>query len=126
LMLEADQQEVTVAPGRTESIGLRLVNATGRVEMIDVEVEGLPSEWYQISQADGTRATTWPVQLVPTGPDLVNPLPNSVANARLIFAPPRTPLARAGTYPITISATTRGEDRVRRVVAGRVHVEPFE
>lgn len=126
LTLEADQQEVTIEPGRTESIGLRLVNATGRVEMIDVEVEGLPTDWYQIGQSDGTRATTWGVQLVPTGPDLVNPLPNSVANARLIFAPPRTPLARAGTYPITISATTRGEDRVRRVVSGRVHLLPFE
>jgi pSer/pThr/pTyr-binding forkhead associated (FHA) protein len=126
LTLEADQQEVTVDPGRTESIGLRLVNATGRVEMIDVAIEGLPADWYQIAQPDGTRATTWPVQLVPTGPDLVNPLPNSVASARLIITPPRTPQARAGTYPMTISATTRGEDRVRRVVAGKVHVLPFE
>jgi pSer/pThr/pTyr-binding forkhead associated (FHA) protein len=126
LTLEADQQELTIEPGRTESLGLRLVNATGRVEMIDVEVEGLPTDWYQIAAADGTRRPTWRLQLVPTGPDLVNPLPNSVANARLIITPPRTPQARAGTYPITVSATTRGEDRVRRVIAGRVHILPFE
>jgi FHA domain-containing protein len=126
LTLEADQQELTIDPGRTESIGLRLVNATGRVEMIDVEVEGLPKEWYQIAQADGTRAPVWRVQLVPTGPDLINPLPNSVANAQLIIIPPRVPQSRAGTYPITISATTRGEDRVRRVITGRVHILPFE
>lgn len=126
LTLEADQSELTIEPGRTESLGLRLVNATGRVEMIDVEVEGLPADWYQIAQPDGTRSTRWPVQLVPTGPDLVNPLPNSVANARLIITPPRVPQSRAGTYPITISATTRGEDRVRRVIAGQVHILPFE
>jgi pSer/pThr/pTyr-binding forkhead associated (FHA) protein len=126
LTLEADQQELTIEPGRTESVGLRLVNATGRVEMIDVQIEGLPADWYQISQPDGSRGPTWFVQLVPTGPDLVNPLPNSVAFARLIVTPPRTPQSRAGTYPITISATTRGEDRVRREVAGRVHVLPFE
>ncbi|MBO0880906.1 MAG: FHA domain-containing protein, partial [Mycobacterium sp.] len=126
LTLEADQEELTIEPGRTESVGIRLVNATGRVEMIDVEVEGLPTDWYQIAQADGTRSTKWPVQLVPTGQDLVNPLPNSVANARLIITPPRVPQSRAGTYPITISATTRGEDRVRRVIAGRVHILPFE
>jgi pSer/pThr/pTyr-binding forkhead associated (FHA) protein len=126
LTLEADQQELSIDPGRTESLGLRLVNATGRVEVIDVELEGLPKEWYQIAGADGTRGPVWRVQLVPTGPDLVNPLPNSVANARLIITPPRAPQSRAGTYPITISATTRGEDQVRRVITGRVHILKFE
>jgi pSer/pThr/pTyr-binding forkhead associated (FHA) protein len=127
LLLEADQQELTVETGQQESLALRVVNATGRVESIDIEVEGLLSGWYEIAQPDGTRSPTWNVQLVPTGVDLVNPLPNSVANGRLIVKPPRNALARAGTYPITISATTRSqEDRVRRVIAGRVHVKPFE
>src|SRR5262249_5595841 len=96
-------------------------------ESIDIEVEGLPSGWYEIAQPDGTRSPIWNVQLVPTGVDLVNPLPNSVANGRLIVKPPRNALARAGTYPITISATTPcEEDRVLRVICACVHAKPFE
>ncbi|HEY2595179.1 MAG TPA: FHA domain-containing protein, partial [Chloroflexota bacterium] len=126
LLLEVDRAELTIDPGRQDTLNLRLVNATGRVEQVEVAVEGFPSEWYQIAQPDGTRGTTWRVQLVPTGPDLSNPVPNSSATATLVLCPPRTPQARAGTYPLSISATTQGEDRVQQVVRTRVHLLPFE
>ncbi|MBV9327752.1 MAG: FHA domain-containing protein [Chloroflexi bacterium] len=126
LLLEVDRQEVTIDPGKQDVLNLRLVNATGRVEQVEVAVEGFPTDWYHIVQPDGTRGTTWRVQLVPTGPDLTNPVPNSWATATLVLFPPRTPQARAGTYPISISATTRGEDMVEQVVPTRVHLLPFE
>ncbi|MBV9582301.1 MAG: FHA domain-containing protein, partial [Chloroflexi bacterium] len=126
LLLEVDRDEVTIDPGRQDVLNLRLVNATGRVEQVDVAVEGLPQDWYHIVQTDGTRGPTWRVQLVPTGPDLTNPVPNSSATATLVLFPPRAPQSRAGTYPISISATTRGEDMVEQVVPSRVHLLPFE
>ena len=126
LLLEVDRQAVTIDPGRTDSIGIRLVNGTGRVEQLEVAIEGLPADWYQILQPDGTSSKTWRVQLVPAGPDLTNPVPNSSASAKLVLTPPRTPQARAGHYPITVSATTQGEDRVRRSVPSNVHLLPFE
>jgi pSer/pThr/pTyr-binding forkhead associated (FHA) protein len=126
LLLEVDRQEVTIDPGRQDTLNLRLVNATGRVEQVEVTIEGIPKEWYQIVQPDGTRDTAWRVQLVPTGPDLTNPVPNSWATAALVVFPPRTPQARAGTYPISISATTQGEDQVQQVVPTRIHLLPFE
>jgi pSer/pThr/pTyr-binding forkhead associated (FHA) protein len=126
LLLEVDRADVTIDPGRQDTLNLRLVNATGRVEQVEVAVEGFPGEWYQIVQPDGSRATTWRVQLVPTGPDLTNPVPNSSATATLVLFPPRTPQARAGTYPLSISATTQGEDKVEQVVPTRVHLLPFE
>lgn len=126
LLLEVDRQTVTIDPGRTDNIGIHLVNATGRVEQLEVAVQGLPADWYQILQQDGTSGKTWRMQLVPAGPDPVNPLPNSSATARLVLSPPRIPQARAGQYPITISATTQGEDRVQRSVPSTVHLLPFE
>jgi pSer/pThr/pTyr-binding forkhead associated (FHA) protein len=126
LLLEVDRAEVTIDPGRQDTLNLRLVNATGRVEQVEVSVEGFATDWYQIVEADGTRGTTWRVQLVPTGPDLSNPVPNSSATATLVLFPPRTPQARAGTYPLSISATTQGEDQVQQVVPTRVHLLPFE
>ena len=89
-------------------------------------IDGVPKDWYQIVQPDGTRGSTWRVQLVPTGPDLSTPVPNSFATATLVLTPPRTPQARAGTYPISISATTQGEDMVEQVVPCRVQLLPFE
>ena len=86
----------------------------------------MPKDWYQIVQPDGTRGSTWRVQLVPTGPDFSTPVPNSFATATLVLTPPRTPQARAGTYPISISATTQGEDMVEQVVPCRVQLLPFE
>lgn len=127
LTLEVEPEELTVNPGLVEgTMAVRLVNATGRVEQVVVEVEGLPTEWYHITQPDGTSAPTWRLQLVPTGPDLLNPVPNSFASGRLVVAPARTPQSRAGLYSVSISATTQGEDRVRRVVPTRVNVLPFE
>ena len=58
---------MTIDPGRQDTLNLRLVNATGRVEQVEVAIDGMPKEWYQIVQPDGTRGSTWRVQLVPTG-----------------------------------------------------------
>jgi hypothetical protein len=126
LLLEVDSQDVSVEAGRQQTVALRVVNATGRVEQIDVEIAGIPADWYQIIQPDGTRAQTLKVQLFPSGPDLTDPVPNSFAQTTIVFAPPKSAAARAGVYPVTVSATTHGEDRVRRVVATRVRVLPFE
>jgi pSer/pThr/pTyr-binding forkhead associated (FHA) protein len=126
LMLEVDAQDVSVEAGRQQTVGLRVVNATGRVEQVEVEIAGIPADWYQILQPDGTRGQTLKIQLFPSGPDLSDPVPNSFARTTIVFAPPKSAASRAGVYPITVSATTQGEERVRRVVATRLRVLPFE
>jgi hypothetical protein len=126
LLLEVDSQDVSVEAGRQQTVAMRIVNATGRVEQVEVELAGIPTDWYQIIQPDGTRAPTLKIQLVPSGPDLIDPVPNSFARATIVFAPPKSAASRAGVYPVTVSATTQGEERVRRVVATRVRVLPFE
>jgi hypothetical protein len=126
LLLEVDSQDVSVEAGRQQTVAMRIVNATGRVEQVEVEIAGIPADWYQIIQPDGSRASTLRIQLVPSGPDLTDPPPNSFARSTIVFAPPRSAASRAGVYPVTVSATTQGEERVRRVVATRVRVLPFE
>src|SRR5712692_941474 len=126
LLLEVDSQDVSVEAGRQQTVAMRIVNATGRVEQVEVEIAGIPADWYQIIQPDGSRAPTLRIQLVPSGPDLTDPPPNSFARSTIVFAPPKSAASRAGVYPVTVSATTQGEERVRRVVATRVRVLPFE
>jgi pSer/pThr/pTyr-binding forkhead associated (FHA) protein len=126
LIVEVESTDITIEPGQQLAVGIRLVNATGRVEQVEVALDGLPAEWYEVRQTDGTRGRTWRLQLVPAGSDLVNPVPNSFALATLMLAPPRVAASRAGLYPVTVEATTQGEDRVRRVVPGKVRVLPFE
>jgi pSer/pThr/pTyr-binding forkhead associated (FHA) protein len=126
LVLETDQPELTVAPGRRDMLGLRIVNGRKNVESIQIEVQGLPSEWLQFEHPDGTRTPGWNVNLNPAGRDLSNPMPDSVATSRLVIAPPPGAQTRAGQYPITISATTQGHDPVRRVIAATIHVQSFE
>src|SRR5260370_6656155 len=77
-------------------------------------------------QGDGRGAPTVKIQLFPSGPDLTDPAPNSFARSTIVFMPPKSAASRAGVYPVTVSATTQGEERVRRVVATRVRVLPFE
>jgi len=89
LLLEVDSQDVSVEAGRQQTTALRVVNATSRVEQVDVEIAGIPAEWYSILQPDGTRSPTLHIQLVPSGPDLNDPVPNSFARATIVFAPPR-------------------------------------
>ncbi len=126
LLLEVDSQDVSVEAGRQQTVAMRIVNATGRVEQVEVELAGIPADWYQIIQPDGTRAPTLKIQLFPSGPDLTDPAPNSFARSTIVFMPPKSAASRAGVYPVTVSATTQGEERVRRVVATRVRVLPFE
>ena len=40
LLLEVDRAEVTIDPGRQDTLNLRLVNATGRVEQVEVAIDG--------------------------------------------------------------------------------------
>ena len=107
LFLEIAPNEVRVDPGRQENVAIKLVNATGRVEQVQVGIEGISGEWYQIAQPDGTRSPSWRVQLVPTGPDLTNPVPNSFANATLVPACTRSPLRRPLRVRIACAASCR-------------------
>src|SRR5438874_10755338 len=48
LLLEVTPQEISVEPGLQQTLAIRLVNATGRVEQVDVEIAGIPTDWYSI------------------------------------------------------------------------------
>src|SRR5215207_5119783 len=73
---------------------------------------------------DGTRDKTLQLQLI-HAIDADDPPPTAVARATLIFSPPKTADTRAGIYPVSISVTSRGEDRITRAVQANFTVLPF-
>ena len=115
--------EMRVDPGTPAVVPLSLVNFSGRVDWFKFALSGLPSDWYRIHVATSADDQPPVVRLL-TGPPPV-PTPESTARATLTLAPPRTARARAGMYPVLVSATSEGEERLRRTVPGQVTVLPF-
>lgn len=82
------------APGRVEpgfqtSVGITVRNTGAVVDQIDLDIVGDTSEWASVQPAS------------------VNLLPGEEADARLTFAPPRTPGMTAGGYAFALRAMSR-------------------
>jgi hypothetical protein len=125
LMVTVSPKELTIEAGGQQQASINVVNASGHVEQLDIELSGVPSDWYTLSLPDGTRDRSLHLQLLNTA-DPTQPIPGAAAQASAIFTTPRVPESRAGVYPISISATTRGANRIQRVELAQLRVLPFE
>ena len=119
--------EITLDPGSNQSVSLTLMNFSGRVERFDIELTGLPPEWFRIIPPDGTMPATGELPRVrlDTAPAPVRD-PRATALLTLVLMPPRVPQARAGIYPLLIQATGLENRRLRRTAAGELILKPFE
>ncbi|HET6315288.1 MAG TPA: FHA domain-containing protein, partial [Chloroflexota bacterium] len=124
LSLTAQPEEIVIEAGGQQQGRIDVVNVSGRVEQVVLELTGVPEEWFKLG-LDGRTGKALNLQLL-NAVEPNKPLEGSSAQAVVTYTPPRVPESRAGVYPISISATTRGEDQIRRVVATRLRVLPFE
>jgi pSer/pThr/pTyr-binding forkhead associated (FHA) protein len=116
-------REARIEPGAQHSLPLSLVNFSGQVDWFALELTGVPPDWYRIELPNGDPAARPVVRLL-SGPPPV-PTAESTARATLVLSPPRHPHARAGTYPLLLSATSQGQERLRRTATGQLIVLPF-
>ncbi|HEX5416462.1 MAG TPA: FHA domain-containing protein, partial [Chloroflexota bacterium] len=123
--VQVEPTQVIVDPGREVALAITVINHTGHVDWFRVEVEGIPKAWYKITAPDQTSGPTAQVQLFNT-PLHGKVAPDAVAKLRLAIAPPRESASRAGTYPISISATSQGEPPMRRATTGQLEVTKYE
>ena len=111
------------AGGEAEAT-VTIINHTGHVDWFRVELEGIPQSWYRIVLPDGTVGAPAQVRLFHT-PAHTAPAADAVAKLKIVYAPPRSPEARAGVHPLVVSATTQGEPQVRRATTGQLTIAPF-
>jgi pSer/pThr/pTyr-binding forkhead associated (FHA) protein len=123
--LQIDPIAIGVEPGQQVTLGVTVVNHTGRVDWFRIELEGIPTEWYKVYLPNGTQASPALVRLFHSPPH-TSPAHDSVAQLRIVIAPPRDCQSRAGVHPIAVSATTEGDPPQRRVVPSQLTVAPFE
>jgi predicted component of type VI protein secretion system len=116
---------VTVAPGGQQTLPLTLRNFSGHVNWFSLDVTGVPPSWCRIEVPAGSPEAAGPplVRLLTSQPPVA--APDSSATASVIFSPPRLASARAGTYPLVFSATSQGDDRLRRTVTGQLVLMPY-
>ena len=96
------QNEVSLEPGQPASISINLFNQGTIVDHFKLLVEGLPLDW------------------LPTMPPQVQLMPGAQQQINLTVQPPRTPQARAGSYPVTLRAAS--QDNPNQVVSARLNV----
>jgi pSer/pThr/pTyr-binding forkhead associated (FHA) protein len=125
LQLSTSPEELVVEAGGEQRGRINIVNLSGRVEQVVLELTGVPDEWFTLTLPDGSTGKSLNLQLL-NAVEPNRPSEGTSAEASVRYAPPRVPESRAGIYPISISATTRGEDVIRRVVTSRLRVLPFE
>ena len=125
LSLSMTPEELSLEAGTTHTGRISLVNVSGRVEQVMLELTGIPEEWFVLALPDGSTGKSLNLQLL-NAVEPNQPLAGSAAQVAVTFAPPKVPESRAGIYPVSVSATTRGEEQVRRVATSKLHVLPFE
>ncbi len=124
LALSVIPEETIIETGGQQQGRINLVNVSGQVHQILLELTGIPNEWFMLG-LDGKTGHALNLQLL-NAVEPNQPLAGSAAQAVVTYTPPRVPESRAGVYPISISATTGGEVQIRRVVTSRLRVLPFE
>ncbi|MEU7583984.1 peptidoglycan-binding protein [Streptomyces sp. NPDC041068] len=102
-----DPAAVTVDPGGSATVRLRVRNTGDTVEEYRLSVIGAPSGWSRVE------------------PDVLRLYPGSEATAEISFAPPRSPDAAAGPTPFGVRVEPREHPEARDVVEGQVTVGAF-
>ena len=116
---------ITVEPGGQQTLPLTLRNFSGHVNWFSLDVTGVPPNWCHIEVPAGSPDAAGPplVRLLTSQPPVA--APDSTAIASVIFSPPRQASARAGTYPLLFSASSQGDDHLRRSVTGQLVLLPY-
>lgn len=99
-----EPETLAVTPGQTATVAVTLVNLSDQVDHLTVGVSGVPQEWVTLPPA---------AQMPPRGQTTV----------MLSVQPPAGSDARAGEYPIEVTARSRAPDR-GRVGAGALDGAP--
>jgi beta-lactam-binding protein with PASTA domain len=104
---------LTLAPGNQATLLVNVRNQSGIVDNYDLEVRGLPAEWWTLSPPT--------VYLVPYGA----PGGSYEGESTLRLHPPRTPEAEARPWPIEIVACSRARGEDAGKADATVTLEPY-
>jgi len=104
----------TAAPGGQATLVALIRNQSGIVDNYDVEVAGVPPEWW--------TATPPTVYLVPFGA----PAGQSEQDVEIRFHPPRSAQAEARSWPITVQARSKAHGAVSGSATATLVITPFE
>jgi predicted component of type VI protein secretion system len=120
-----DPPQLTVEAGAETQVAVTIINHTDHVDYFDLQLEGIPRDWYRILLPNGQVGDPARVQLF-SSPLHAKPSADAMKQLRIVIAPPRSCQSRAGVHPLAISATTVGQPRMRRVVPSQLTVGRFE
>ncbi|MEV5570196.1 hypothetical protein AB0L06_09105 [Spirillospora sp. NPDC052269] len=98
---------ITVDPGSTGSLTLRLRNTTDLVEEYRIAVAGDAGRWAQVE------------------PQVVRLYPGTTGTVQITFAPPRSPDAAAGSHPFAVEVAPTEQPQLKTVVEGNLTLTPF-
>src|SRR5690242_813635 len=96
--LSVTPDEVQARPGDRATIVLTVKNASTALDRFRIAVSGVPAAWCAIE------------------PDVLSLFPDASAEVRLVLMPPVGMATAAGTYPLTITATSEQNPRVQTSV----------
>jgi hypothetical protein len=101
-----EPETLAVTPGQTATVAVTLANLSDQVDHLTVGVSGVPPEWVTLPPA---------AQMPPRGQTTV----------MLTVRPPAEPDARAGEYPVEITARSRARPTEGGSVLARWTVRPY-
>jgi beta-lactam-binding protein with PASTA domain len=104
---------LTMAPGTQASLVVNVRNQSGIVDNYDLEVRGLPEDWWTLTPPT--------VYLVPYGA----PGGSYEGEATLRLHPPRSPEAEARAWPIEIVARSRARGEDAGAASATITLEPY-
>jgi pSer/pThr/pTyr-binding forkhead associated (FHA) protein len=115
--------ELTIEPGTQQTLPLTLTNFSGQVDWFVFEVAGAPSNWLRVVIPNAAPGAAPMVRLLTSEAPVA--ATDATAKVALECAPPRQADARAGTYPLLVTATSQGGDRMRRSATAQLVVLSF-
>jgi len=101
LILAIKEEQITVAPEGTATMHIAVINQTPDEDYVDIQVQGVPSEWITIDH---------PVVHLAAG---------EAKQVIITVQPPSVPQSRVGQYPLDIRAVSQS-DPTRAVTARNV------
>ncbi|MFN8375280.1 MAG: protein kinase [Anaerolineae bacterium] len=108
LAVTLSPEVVSTAPGTPQTVKMTILNQTGRVDHFQVQVRGVPREWFTVPDVS--------TDMLPDASDAVS----------IVFNPPKNSSSVAGLYPYEIVLTSVGQPNTAPlVIPGQLRVEPF-
>lgn len=98
---------VAVAPGSSEALSMEVTNQSKLVDHFDVQVNGLPREWYSLPMS--------PLYLMPYDRDTTS----------VMFHPPLASTSTAGAHAFEIRVTARAQGILSVATQGSLRILPF-